>query len=69
MHDRTPLPARLLQDAESRNLVEAARDHQEEKQSLKRLASNMVSMGQPTHHGRRIGVGAGFRADWNRWSL
>lgn len=43
MHDRTPLPARLLQDAESRNLVEAARDHQEEKQSLKRLASNMVS--------------------------
>jgi len=43
MHDRTPLPARLSQDAEARNLVEAARDHQEEKQSLKRLASNMVS--------------------------
>lgn len=43
MHDRTPLPARLSQDAEARTLVEAARDHQEEKQSLKRLASNMVS--------------------------
>jgi len=37
------IAARLLQDAEARNLVEAARDQQEEKQSLEWLASNMVS--------------------------
>ena len=37
------IAARLLQDTEARNLVEAARDQQEEKQSLEWLASNMVS--------------------------
>ncbi len=35
--------ARLLQDNEGRNLVEAAREQQEDKQSLEWLASNMVS--------------------------
>ena len=43
MRDRIPLPAPLLQDAEARNMGEAACDHQEEKQSLEWLASNMVS--------------------------
>jgi len=37
------IAARLLRDAEARNLVEAAREQQEEKQSLEWLASNMVS--------------------------
>lgn len=32
-----------MQDPEARNLVEAAREQQEEKQSLEWLASNMVS--------------------------
>lgn len=34
---------RLLQDTEGRNLVEAAHEQQEDKQSLEWLASNMVS--------------------------
>ena len=37
------ISARLLRDAEGRNLVEAAREQQKEKQSLAWLASNMVS--------------------------
>ncbi|NMC19848.1 MAG: hypothetical protein GYA33_05445 [Thermogutta sp.] len=37
------IAGRLLQDTEERNLVEAARDRQEEKQTLEGLASNMVS--------------------------
>jgi hypothetical protein len=37
------IATRLLQDPEGRNSVEAARDQQEEKQSLEWLASNMVS--------------------------
>jgi hypothetical protein len=34
---------RLLQDNEGRNLVQGAREQQEDKQSLEWLASNMVS--------------------------
>jgi len=37
------IATRLLQVAKGRNLVEAAREQQEEKQSLEWLASNMVS--------------------------
>ena len=37
------IATRLLQDSEARNLVEVAREQQEEKQSLEWLASNMVS--------------------------
>ena len=48
----------LLQDSEGRNLAEAARDHQEEKQSLEWLASNMVSW-----FSQRITVG---ESDWVR---
>jgi hypothetical protein len=33
----------LLRDSEARNLIEAAQDQQEEKQSLEWLASNMVA--------------------------
>jgi hypothetical protein len=50
--------ARLLQDTEARNLVEAAREQQEEKQSLGWLASNMVSW-----FSQRITVG---ESDWAR---
>jgi hypothetical protein len=50
------IAARLLQDAEARNLVEAARGQQEEKQSLEWLASNMVSW-----FSQRITVG---ESDW-----
>jgi len=52
------IAARLLQDAEARNLVEAARDQQEEKQSLEWLASNMVSW-----FSQRITVG---ESEWAR---
>ncbi len=52
------IAARLLQDAEGRNLVEAARDRQEEKQSLEWLASNMVSW-----FSQRITAG---ESDWVR---
>ncbi len=48
----------LLQDAEARNLVEAARDQQEEKQSLQWLASNMVSW-----FSQRITVG---ESEWSQ---
>src|SRR6266478_4468444 len=37
------IAVRLLQTSEGRNLVEAAREQQQEKQSLEWLASNMVS--------------------------
>jgi hypothetical protein len=52
------IAARLLQDTEARNLVEAARDQQEEKQSLEWLASNMVSW-----FSQRITVG---ESEWAR---
>lgn len=52
------IAARLLQDTEARNLVEAARDLQDEKQSLEWLASNMVSW-----FSQRITVG---ESDWAR---
>ena len=52
------IAARLLQDAETRKLVEAARDQQEEKQSLEWLASNMVSW-----FSQRITVG---ESEWTR---
>lgn len=52
------IAARLLQDTEARNLIEAARDQQEEKQSLEWLASNMVSW-----FSQRITVG---ESDWAR---
>src|SRR5258708_35462577 len=50
--------ARLLQDSEGRNLVEAAREQQQEQQSLEWLASNMVSW-----FSQRITVG---ESDWAR---
>src|SRR5947209_19058053 len=50
--------ARLLQDTAGRNLVEAAREQQEEKQSLEWLASNMVSW-----FSQRITIG---ESDWAR---
>ncbi len=37
------IAARLLQDSEGRNLVEAAREQQQQPQSLERLASNAPS--------------------------
>ncbi len=49
---------RLLQDPEGRNLVEAAREQQQEQQSLEWLASNMVSW-----FSQSITVG---RSDWAR---
>ena len=52
------IAARLLQDTEGRNLVEAAGKQQEEKQSLEWLASNMVSW-----FSQRITVG---ESDWAR---
>jgi len=52
------IATRLLQDAEGRNLVEAAREHQQEQQSLEWLASNMVSW-----FSQRITVG---ESDWAR---
>ncbi|MEX0939562.1 MAG: hypothetical protein WDZ59_16985 [Pirellulales bacterium] len=52
------IAARLLQDPEGRNLVEAAREHQQEQQSLEWLASNMVSW-----FSQRITVG---ESDWAR---
>jgi hypothetical protein len=50
------IAAGLLQHTESRNLVEAAFEQQEEKQSLEWLASNMVSW-----FSQRITVG---ESDW-----
>jgi hypothetical protein len=50
------IAARLLQDTEGRNLVEAAHEQQEEKQSVEWLASNMVSW-----FSQRITVG---ESDW-----
>jgi hypothetical protein len=52
------IATRLLQDPESRNLVEAAREQQQEQQSLEWLASNMVSW-----FSQRITVG---ESDWAR---
>jgi hypothetical protein len=52
------IAACLLQDSEGRNLVEAAREQQEAKQSLEWLASNMVSW-----FSQRITVG---ESDWAR---
>ena len=52
------IAARLLLDTEGRNLVEAAREQQEDKQSLEWLASNMVSW-----FSQRITVG---ESDWAR---
>ena len=46
------IATRLLQDAEARILVGAARDQPEEKQSLEWLSSNMVSIVQPACHRR-----------------
>jgi hypothetical protein len=48
----------LLQDPEGRNMVEAAREQQQEQQSLEWLASNMVSW-----FSQRITVG---ESDWAR---
>ena len=52
------IAARLLQDPEGHNLVEAAREQQQEQQSLEWLASNMVSW-----FSQRITVG---ESDWAR---
>jgi hypothetical protein len=52
------IAVRLLQDPEGRNLVEAARESQQEQQSLEWLASNMVSW-----FSQRITVG---ESDWVR---
>lgn len=52
------IAARLLQDAESRSLIAAAHEQQEDKQSLEWLASNMVSW-----FSQRITVG---ESDWAR---
>ena len=53
------IAARLLQDPEARNLVEAAREQQQEQQhSLEWLASNMVSW-----FSQRITIG---ESDWAR---
>ncbi len=52
------IAARLLQDSEGRNLVEAAREQQQDQQSLEWLASNMVSW-----FSQRITVG---ESDWAR---
>ena len=52
------IAARLLQDSEGRNLVEAAREQQQEQQSQEWLASNMVSW-----FSQRITVG---ESDWAR---
>lgn len=56
------IASRLLQDTEGRNLVEPAREQQQEKQSLEWLASNVVSwfsqritVGVPTGRGRSSG--------------
>jgi hypothetical protein len=48
----------LLQDPEGRNMVESAREQQQEQQSLEWLASNMVSW-----FSQRITVG---ESDWAR---
>jgi len=52
------IAARLLHDTEGRNLVEAAGEQQQDKQSLEWLASNMVSW-----FSQRITVG---ESDWAR---
>lgn len=52
------IAAQLLADDEGRNLVEAAREQQGEKQSLEWLATNMVSW-----FSQRITVG---QSDWER---
>ena len=53
---RAEIAGRLLQDSEGRNLVEAAREQQQDQQSLEWLASNMVSW-----FSQRITVG---ESDW-----
>jgi hypothetical protein len=52
------IAARLLQDTEGRNLVQTAKEQQEQKQALEWLASNMVSW-----FSQRITVGG---SDWAR---
>jgi hypothetical protein len=52
------IAARLLHDTEGQKLVEAAREQQQDKQSLEWLASNMVSW-----FSQRITVG---ESDWAR---
>lgn len=52
------IAGRLLENAEGRNLVEVAREQQDEKQSLEWLASNMVSW-----FSQRITIG---ESDWSR---
>jgi hypothetical protein len=52
------IAARLLEDSEGRNLVEAAREQQQEQQSLEWLGCNMVSW-----FSQRITVG---ESDWAR---
>jgi hypothetical protein len=52
------IAARLLQEVDGRNLVEAAFEQQEDKQSLEWLANNMVSW-----FSQRITVG---ESDWAR---
>lgn len=52
------IATRLLQDTEGRCIVEAAREQQQEQQSLEWLASNMVSW-----FSQRITVG---ESDWSR---
>jgi hypothetical protein len=52
------IATRLLQDTKGRNLIEAAREQQEDKKSLEWLASNMVSW-----FSQRITVG---ESDWAR---
>jgi hypothetical protein len=52
------IAVRLLEDTAGRNLVEAAHEQQEEKQSVEWLASNMVSW-----FNQRITVG---ESDWVR---
>jgi hypothetical protein len=52
------IAARLLQDIEGHNLVEAAHQQQEQRQSLEWLASNMVSW-----FSQRVTVG---ESDWAR---
>ncbi len=52
------LAARLLKGSEGRNLVEAAREQQQDQQSLEWLASNMVSW-----FSQRITVG---ESNWAR---
>jgi hypothetical protein len=52
------IAARLLQDSQGRNMIEAAREQQQEQQSLEWLASNMVAW-----FSQRITIGD---SDWAR---